>query len=95
MAGDVRPPALPDGGQVLIYRDGATQLATATVRSFRIVQREGTRDAKKLDATVAANLRELGEAELDVGATIRNFRIVRREGTGDVTRWVAAERART
>jgi len=88
MPRDEHPPALSEGGQFLIYQDGATRLQVRLEgQSVWLSQRLIAELYQVSVPTVNEHLASIyGESELDAGATIRSFRTVRREGARDVSR---------
>jgi len=88
MAGDVQPPVPPEGGQILIYEDGATRLQVRLEgETVWLSQRLIAELFQVSVKTVNEHLVNIyDETELDAAATIRSFRIVRREGARDVSR---------
>ena len=83
-AGDPRPP----GGQLIIYRDGATRLQVRLEgQSIWLTQRLLAELYQISVPTVNEHLANIyAEGELAAEATIRKFRIVQREGSRDVSR---------
>jgi len=75
-------------GQILIYRDGATQLQVRLDGQTVWLTQRGLADLYQV--SVRAVSEHLGniyaEEELDAMGTIRNFRIVQIEGTRQVRR---------
>ena len=88
MPRDERLSAPSEGGQLLIYQDGATRLQVRLEgESVWLSQRLIAELYQVSVPTVNEHLAGIyDEGELDPGATIRSFRIVRREGARKVTR---------
>ncbi len=76
-----------------IYSDSELE-EDATIRNFRIVQTEGSRQVTRMAILYDVDVRTINEhikkiysdSELEEDATIRNFRIVQTEGSRQVTR---------
>lgn len=82
------PEAAQPGGQVLIYRDGATRLQVRLDgRTVWLSQRLMAELFQVSVKTINEHLINIyNEGELDSKATIRSFRIVQTEGSREVSR---------